>query len=99
MENWRENKIIHWTLVLAVFAITGSTIARLGTFITVEVGHEKYGWLWWVMLVVLLPVYSGLLLLVAFLFGKYEYFKAKQMKMWGRIGKLFKRKSNSGNED
>lgn len=85
MNNWWENRILHWVLVLVVFAITGSSIARLDTYLTLLAGYEKYSWFWWVMLVVLLPVYSLLLLGVAFVFGKFQYFRAKQMKMWRRI--------------
>ena len=83
--HWTENKIVHWILVLATFACTGTVTARLDTFLTLQMGYEKYDWVWWVLLIVLLPVYSVLLLGFAFIFGKFSFFKKKQQKMWGRI--------------
>ena len=89
---WTKHKVVHWTLVLIVFGLTGSSIARLDTFLTEAAGFEKYSWFWWLMLVVLLPVYSLVLLGFAFLFGKFQYFKAKQAKMYQRLFGWFGKK-------
>lgn len=85
MSGWRDNKVIHWILVLAVFACTGTSVARIDDFLTVWMGYEKYSWVWWVLLVALLPVYNGLLLVFGFIFGKFKYFREKQKKMWKRM--------------
>ncbi len=85
MSDWRDNKVIHWTLVLVVFACTGTTVARIDNYFTELLGYDKYSWVWWVGLVVLLPVYNVLLLCFGFIFGKFTYFREKQKKTWRRI--------------
>ncbi len=83
--HWTNHKIVHWILVLATFACTGTLTAKLDTWLTLAMGFEKYHLVWWLLLIVLLPVYSVLLLGFAFIFGKFSLFKEKQQKMWGRI--------------
>lgn len=83
--HWTQHKIVHWILVLATFACTGTVTARLDTWLTVLMGFEKYDWVWWLLLIALLPVYSIILLGFGFIFGKFSFFKEKQKKMWGRI--------------
>ncbi len=83
--HWTAHKFIHWVLVLSTFACTGTVTAKLGTWLALELGFEKYHLVWWLLLIALLPVYSVLLLGFAFIFGKFSFFKEKQRKMWSRI--------------
>lgn len=93
--HWTQNKIVHWILVLATFACTGTLTARIDTWLTLQMGHEKYDLVWWLLLIALLPVYSVLLLCFGFIFGKFSFFKEKQLKMWGRIlGRKPKKKND-----
>lgn len=85
MKEFLNNKWVHLILVLVVFACTGTTVARLDNWLTQLMGYEKYSWVWWLLLVGLLPVYNVLLLLFGFIFGKYAYFREKQKKMWKRM--------------
>ncbi|MEM7040988.1 MAG: DUF6787 family protein [Bacteroidota bacterium] len=86
MANWRENKTLHVVLVLVVFSCTGLTVARLGAVIAEAVGLERFSFLWWMMwIVALLPIYNVFLLIYAWIFGKYTFFRAKQKKMISRM--------------
>ena len=85
MKDFLNKKWVHWTVVLLVFACTGTTTARLDTWLTELLGYEKYHWVWWLLLVALLPVYNVLLLAFGFVFGKFAYFREKQKKMWRRM--------------
>jgi len=83
--HWKDHKVVHWLLVLATFACTGTVTARLDTWLTISMGYEKYDLVWWLLLIALLPVYSVLLLAFGFIFGKWSFFKHKQQKFWGRL--------------
>lgn len=90
--SWRDHKAVHWTLVLVVFACTGMTVARLCGWLVASMGQEKFGLVYWLMLLALLPVYNVLLLVFGFIFGKFAYFRAKQKKMWKRMTGWMRRK-------
>jgi hypothetical protein len=87
--SWRtfkEHKVVHWTLVLLVFSCTGLSVARIGGLLAEWAGFERYSLAYWLMwIVALLPVYNVLLLVFAFIFGKYFYFREKQKRMWRRM--------------
>ena len=81
MKEFLNNKWVHWTVVLLVFACTGTTTARIDNWLTELLGYEKYHLVWWLLLVALLPVYNVLLLGFGWIFGKYDYFREKQRKL------------------
>ncbi|WNJ20831.1 DUF6787 family protein [Pontibacter sp. G13] len=80
-ESWK--KIWDVTIILVVFAVTGSTAALLPKWIMPLTGIPK-GTFWYVVAYILLitPIYQVLLLGYAFLFGKFSYFLDKQKKIW-----------------
>lgn len=81
-----QPKWLHTLLVLVVFTCTGLTVAWLGRQLTGWMGIERFSWQYWLFWVVgLLPIYQVILLIYAFLFGKYSYFRAKQLKLWRRM--------------
>jgi uncharacterized BrkB/YihY/UPF0761 family membrane protein len=87
-DNWKENRAVHLVLVLVVFTCTGLSIARIGVWIAEWAEFERFSLSYWLMWIVgLLPVYNVLLLVFAFIFGKYRYFREKQKRMWRRVTK------------
>jgi hypothetical protein len=85
-----QNKALHLVLVLVVFTCTGFTVAWLGRQIVEAIDVERFSlayWLIWIF--AMLPIYNVILLGYAFLFGKFTFFRAKQIKTWRRIKGLF----------
>lgn len=86
MPGFFEKKWVNVTIILLVFTCTGLTVARLGVLITGALGFERFSWEYWLVWIFgLLPIYQVILLIYAFIFGKFQYFKAKQLKLWRRI--------------
>lgn len=83
-----------YTLILLVFAVTGSTAALLPRHIMPLTGLES-GTFWYVFwyIVLITPIYQVLLLGYAFLFGKFRYFYDKQKKLLQLLAKPFRRNS------
>ena len=95
MSEWRNHKVVHIVLVLAVFTCTGFTVAWLGRQIVEWIGSERYSlgyWLMWIF--AMLPIYNVIILGYAFIFGKFTFFRQKQIKTWKRIKGLFGGKSD-----
>jgi len=77
---WR--KIWDYTIILLVFAVTGSSAAYISKLIMPLTGLEK-GVIYWVAYIILItPIYQVLLLGYAFIFGKFSYFFEKQKKLF-----------------
>lgn len=84
--DWRSHKVVHVVLILLVFTCTGLSVARIGGWLAEWAGFERFSLAYWLMwIVALLPVYNVLLLVFAFIFGKYAYFRAKQRRMWQKM--------------
>lgn len=85
-QDWKDQKWVHLVLVLLVFTCTGLTVARIGGLLAEWAGLQRFSVAYWLMwIVALLPLYNVLLLCFAFLFGKFKYFRAKQLRMWQRL--------------
>ena len=84
-----QNKVLHYVLVLLMFACTGLTLARIGTSIMVWLEIGRFSWQYWVMWIALLPLYNLILLFFGFIFGKYQFVRNKQRKTWQKIRSLF----------
>lgn len=81
-----DHKVVHWIVVLVIFACTGFTLKYLIQWMCVWMGIEKYSVLYWISWIFPgLVIYQYVLLGYAWLFGKYAYFKARKQKMWKRI--------------
>lgn len=81
MKKFWQHRVTHIFMVLLVFAVTGTAVARISGPLTEAMGIEKFTFLYWVVwFVVLFPIYQVLLITVAFVFCKYSYFKNKQKK-------------------
>lgn len=83
-------------VILLVFAITGTAVARISGPLTELMGVERFSALYWLIwIVVLFPIYQVMLLLVALVFCKYSYFREKQKKLFSRMGRLIGIRNNS----
>ncbi|GEQ86319.1 hypothetical protein ULMS_18270 [Patiriisocius marinistellae] len=82
----RWNITSNWQLILIfiVFAITGSTAAKLAAPITGALGVTKeMGWYiyWPFRIFIIFPVYQVLLVFFGWLFGEFKFFWAFEKKM------------------
>ncbi len=83
-------KTIDFILIIFVFALTGSSTAFLSGIIMTAIGAEPWtigfavGYLF-----LIFPLYQGLTLVFAFIFGKFNWFYSRQKKILKRIVGLF----------
>lgn len=74
---------LDYTLILVIFAITGSTAALLPKYFMPYTGLESGTFAYVLVYIVLItPVYQVLLLGYAFIFGKFSYFYDKQKRLF-----------------
>ncbi len=93
--NVLENKwavTYRWELIaiFIVFAITGSTAARISdpiiSFLGID-GENTSGWIYWpIRILLVFPIYQILLLIVGWLFGQFKFFWNFEKKMLSRMG-------------
>ncbi|MEW7293019.1 DUF6787 family protein [Aquimarina sp. 2304DJ70-9] len=81
-----------WELIaiFIVFAITGSTAARISDPVISFLGIHREttnGWIYWPLRILLVfPIYQILLLIVGWLFGQFKFFWNFEKKMLSRMG-------------
>ena len=84
-----------WELIaiFIVFAITGSTSARISGPFTESIGLagliDNRFLFWLVRILIIFPIYQVLLIIIGWLFGQFKFFWAFEKKMLKRMG--FKR--------
>ncbi|MCA9790836.1 MAG: diacylglyceryl transferase [Candidatus Eremiobacteraeota bacterium] len=95
MERLKQRWGIHSTgqfwLIFAVFAMTGSSVARLKepVFAWLEVGPHHPVWLTTtIYLLFMLPAYQVLLLVWGTIFGQFRFFWEFEKKILRRLGLL-----------
>lgn len=89
-ERWGITSNWRLFIILVVFAITGSLSAKLAKPLTEFVGISSDFWLYWpVRILIILPIYKVILLIVAWVFGEFDFFLKFVKKMLSRMG--FKR--------
>jgi hypothetical protein len=91
-ERWGIKSNIQLTVILIVFAITGSTSAWLSKPFCLWLGIVKEDLEFWftpIRLILIFPIYQVLLVLIGFLFGQFKFFWAFEKKMLKRMGMGF----------
>lgn len=76
-------------LILIVFAITGSTSAKLAGPLCDLLGIYKetsWLWYWFARIVLIFPIYQVLLVFFGWVFGQFQFFWEFEKKMLGRLG-------------
>ena len=87
---WGITSNFQLTVILVVFAITGSTSAYLSKPILEWMGLSKdeiSGWIYYPLyLILIFPVYQVLLISFGFIFGQFKFFWAFEKKMLRSLG-------------
>ncbi|WP_017729981.1 DUF6787 family protein [Nafulsella turpanensis] len=92
---WQLDSLVQVLAVLAVFALTGSTVVYIRKFLFafLEFGEATPFWLKAVTYILFVfPAYQLLLLAYGFLLGQFRFFWEKEKKMLSRMGRLFQKK-------
>ncbi|THD67845.1 diacylglyceryl transferase [Robertkochia marina] len=89
-ERWGIDSNFQLAVIFIVFAVTGSSAAKLAEPLTHLIGiHQDTtsGFIYWpVRILVIFPVYQVLLVVFGWLFGQFEFFWNFEKKMLYRLG-------------
>ncbi len=89
-QRWGIESNFQIFLILIVFAITGSTSAKLAGPLCDLLGIYKetssFYWYWFARIVFIFPIYQVLLVFFGWLFGQFQFFWEFEKKMLGRLG-------------
>lgn len=89
-ERWGINSNFQIIVIFIVFALTGSTSAKLAGPVCEFFGlyQETSRWyIYWVVRILLIfPIYQVLLVLFGWIFGQFDFFWKFEKKMLSRIG-------------
>ena len=94
-ERWNVRNGWDVLIILIVFACTGFSVlyAKRGLFYLIGLTPESPAWLrWTVNILIILPLYQGILLAWGWIWGKFDFFWQFEKRMFSRIGAMFKRK-------
>ena len=97
-ERWGIYSNFQLVMILIVFAVTGSSAARLATPVTSFLGitaEHFSAWVYWPARIILIfPIYQVLLIIFGFIFGQFNFFWSFEKKFLTRLGLgfLFKNK-------
>ena len=95
-KRWGANGPVQVVIILIVFALTGFTVLfiKKPIFSFFEISQEK-GFIKTVLyLLIVLPLYQGLLLFYGFLFGQFRFFWEKEKKLVKKVKNLFSSKKS-----
>ncbi|TRX37334.1 diacylglyceryl transferase [Flavobacterium sp. ZT3R18] len=88
-QRWGLTSNFQLTLIIIVFAITGSASAWLSKPFCVWLGITKEDLGFWftpIRLLLIFPIYQVLLVAIGFLFGQFKFFWAFEKKMLKSMG-------------
>ena len=89
-ERWGISSNFQVVVILVVFAVTGSSAAKLAAPLTSLLGldpNNVSGWIYWPIRVLLIfPIYQVLLVAFGWLFGQFRFFWNFEKKMLKRLG-------------
>ncbi|MDA9201881.1 diacylglyceryl transferase [Flavobacteriaceae bacterium] len=92
-ERWGIYSNFQLVMILIVFAVTGSSAARLATPVTSFLGitaDNFSAWVYWPARILLIfPIYQVLLVFFGFIFGQFKFFWNFEKKMLNRMGLSF----------
>ncbi|RAV27839.1 DUF6787 family protein [Sinomicrobium soli] len=89
-QRWGIHSNIQLFIILVVFALTGSSSARLSgpvlDFFELQEENMHSAWYWLLRIILIFPVYQVLLVVFGWLFGQFEFFWNFEKKMLKRMG-------------
>ena len=95
-ERWNISGDWQLAVIFIVFAITGSTAAKIAGPLTdfIGIGSDSNPWLYWpVRILIIFPAYQVFLVSFGWLFGEFEFFWNFEKKMLRHLGLGFLLKS------
>ena len=93
---WGLESVFQVLMVLLVFSLTGMSVVVVKEpfFQVIGLTQETSTWVkWTVYILAIFPIYQVLLLAYALLLGQFSFFWAYEKKTFGRLARLFSRKS------
>ncbi|MBZ0178174.1 MAG: hypothetical protein K8F36_02700 [Melioribacteraceae bacterium] len=88
----KTKKTIDFLIIILVFALTGSSVAYLSGIIMSGLGFKPWTITYVLGYILLIfPLYQGLTLVYAAIFGKFNFFYSRQKKIALKLISLFKR--------
>jgi hypothetical protein len=89
----KKKNILDFFLVIIIFAFTGSTTLVISAYVMDWLGFEKWSFAYILgYIFIIFPIYHILLLVYAFIFGRYTYFINRQKMILKKITGLFSKK-------
>ena len=91
-QRWKISSNWQLTVIFIVFAITGSTSAKLAAPLTEAIGITKEnGWYvyWPFRILIIFPAYQLLLVFFGWLFGEFHFFWTFEKRMLRSMGLQF----------
>lgn len=89
-ERWGITTNFQLIIILLVFALTGSSAAKLASPVVEFFGihQETSAWYiyWSLRILLIFPIYQILLVLFGWIFGQFDFFWAFEKKMLTRLG-------------
>ena len=89
-ERWGISSNFQVIVILVVFAVTGSSAAKLAAPLTSLLGLDPdhvSGWIYWpIRILLIFPIYQVLLVAFGWLFGQFRFFWNFEKKMLKRLG-------------
>ena len=89
-ERWGIHSNFQLVMILIVFAVTGSSAARLATpltsFLGITADHFSAWGYWPARILLIFPIYQVLLVVFGFIFGQFKFFWNFEKKMLSRMG-------------
>lgn len=87
---WGIHSNFQLVIIMVVFAVTGSSAAKLASPLTTFLGitiESTSAWIYWPVRVFLIfPIYQVLLVFFGFIFGQFRFFWNFEKKMLSRMG-------------
>lgn len=87
---WGIHSNFQLVMIMVVFAVTGSSAAKLASPLTTFLGitiESTSAWIYWPVRVFLIfPIYQVLLVFFGFIFGQFRFFWNFEKKMLSRMG-------------
>ena len=101
-QRWRIQSNFQLTIIIVVFAVTGSSSAWLSKHFCYWIGITKEDLGYWFMpirLILIFPIYQILLVLIGALFGQFRFFWSFEKKMLRSMKLGFLLPKEEGNKD
>lgn len=87
---WGIHSNFQLVMILVVFAVTGSSAAKLASPLTTFLGvnaESTSPWIYWpIRIFLIFPIYQVLLVFFGFIFGQFRFFWNFEKKMLSRMG-------------